>query len=91
VIYMGVARCSEIQQSLLAGGKSALTPVAVIQSATSAKQAQLITTLGELPAALALSTLASPSIIVIGDVVRCARPEFLNEAMHRRYFSTHGA
>jgi uroporphyrin-III C-methyltransferase len=87
VIYMGVARCGEIQQALLAGGKSAMTPVAVIHAATSTKQAQVITTLGQLPAALAASQLASPSIIVIGDVVRCARPEFLNEAMHRRYFA----
>jgi uroporphyrin-III C-methyltransferase len=91
VIYMGVARCSQIQQALLASGKSAMTPVAVIQSATSVKQAQLITTLGELPSALESSALGSPSIIVIGDVVRCARPEFLNEAMHRRYFAAHSA
>lgn len=74
VIYMGVARCAEIQAALLAGGKAAATPVAVIQSATVAAQAQLITTLGELPAALAASQLGSPSIIVIGDVVRCALP-----------------
>jgi uroporphyrin-III C-methyltransferase len=72
VIYMGVARCAEIQSALLAGGKSATTPVAVIQSATSDTQAQLITMLGNLPDALAASGLASPSIIVIGDVVRCA-------------------
>lgn len=72
VIYMGVARCAEIQAALLAGGKRADTPVAVVQSATGAAQAQLITTLGQLPAALAASGLGSPSIIVIGDVVRCA-------------------
>lgn len=72
VIYMGVARCAEIQSSLLAGGKSADTPVAVIQSATGAAQAQLITTLAELPQALAQSQIGSPAIIVIGDVVRCA-------------------
>jgi len=35
-------------------------------------QAQLITTLAELPVALAASTIGSPAIIVIGDVVRCA-------------------
>jgi uroporphyrin-III C-methyltransferase len=72
VIYMGVGRCGEIQQALLAGGKPASTPVAVIHAATSASQAQLVTTLGELSAAIADSRLASPSIIVIGDVVRCA-------------------
>ena len=35
VIYMGIARCAEIQAALLAGGKAADTPVAVIQAATS--------------------------------------------------------
>jgi uroporphyrin-III C-methyltransferase len=72
VIYMGIARCGEIQAALLAGGKSPSTPVAVVQSATGAAQAHLITTLGRLPADLAASQLGSPSIIVIGDVVRCA-------------------
>lgn len=72
VIYMGVARCNEIQAALLAGGKAASTPVAVIQSATMEEQSQLITTLGELSTALAAAQLGSPSIIVVGDVVRCA-------------------
>jgi uroporphyrin-III C-methyltransferase len=72
VIYMGIARSREIQIALLAGGKSGATPVAVIQSATGVAQAQLITTLAELPQALAQSTIGSPAIIVIGDVVRVA-------------------
>jgi uroporphyrin-III C-methyltransferase len=72
VIYMGVARCREIQAALLDGGKAPETPVAVIQSATGTAQAQLITTLGKLPHDLEASQLGSPSIIVIGDVVRCA-------------------
>jgi uroporphyrin-III C-methyltransferase len=72
VIYMGVARCRQIQAALLAGGKAGSTPVAVIQSASGAKQGQLLTTLADLPQDLAISGLGSPSIIVIGDVVRCA-------------------
>jgi uroporphyrin-III C-methyltransferase len=72
VIYMGVARCRQIQAALLAGGKAGSTPVAVIQSASGAGQAQLLTTLANLPEDLALSGLGSPSIIVVGDVVRCA-------------------
>jgi uroporphyrin-III C-methyltransferase len=74
VIYMGIARCAEIQAALLAGGKSGDTPVAVVQSATGTRQAQLITTLSALPEALAQSGIGSPAIIVIGDVVRCATP-----------------
>ena len=72
VIYMGVARCAAIQAGLLAGGAAADTPVAVVQSASRAGQRQLLTTLGDLPRALLASGLGSPSIIVVGDVVRCA-------------------
>lgn len=77
VIYMGVARCRQIQAALLAGGKAGSTPVAVIQSATGTAQTQLITTLAELADDLAVSGLGSPAIIVIGDVVRCATVESL--------------
>lgn len=77
VIYMGVARCRQIQAALLAGGKPGCTPVAVIQSATGAGQTQLLTTLEALSDDLAISGLGSPSIIVVGDVVRCATPDSL--------------
>jgi uroporphyrin-III C-methyltransferase len=80
VIYMGISRCAEIQAALLAGGKSADTPVAVVHAATSSFQAQLITTLGELPSALVASEIGSPGIIIIGDVVRCASAEVFNHA-----------
>jgi uroporphyrin-III C-methyltransferase len=72
VIYMGVARCRQIQAALLAGGKAGSTPVAVIQSATGMGQEHLLTTLADLADDLAMSGLGSPSIIVVGDVVRCA-------------------
>ncbi|SHG38999.1 uroporphyrinogen-III C-methyltransferase [Massilia sp. CF038] len=77
VIYMGVARCRQIQAALLAGGKAGSTPVAVIQSATGVGQTQLLTTLDALSEDLAISGLGSPSIIVVGDVVRCATPDSL--------------
>jgi uroporphyrin-III C-methyltransferase len=82
VIYMGVARCRQIQDALLAGGKAGSTPVAVIQSATGEGQVQLITTLAHLSDDLRSSGLGSPSIIVVGDVVRCADGAipFLNTA-----------
>jgi uroporphyrin-III C-methyltransferase len=72
VIYMGVARCRQIQTALLDGGKPGSTPVAVIQSATGAGQVQLLTTLAGLADDLHAAGLGSPSIIVVGDVVRCA-------------------
>jgi uroporphyrin-III C-methyltransferase len=72
VIYMGIARCADIQAALQAGGMSPSMPVAVVRSATSGSQAQLITRLGTMAEDIAASSLASPSIIVIGEVVRCA-------------------
>ncbi len=70
VIYMGVAGASHIQQQLLAGGLPAGTPVAVVQHASLPHQRQLVATLGTLVADLAASGLGSPSIIVVGDVLR---------------------
>lgn len=84
VIYMGVARCREIASALLAGGKSGSTPVAVIGSATGAAQQQLITTLACLADDLAASSIGSPAIIVVGDVVRCAvLPEAAQTLQHQ--------
>ena len=76
VVYMGVARCRDIQDALLAGGKAPDTPVAVIHSATAASQQSLVTTLAQLPAVLNQSGMGSPAIIVIGNVVRCALQEY---------------
>ena len=72
VIYMGVARVASIQAGLLAGGMAPGTPVAVVQSASLDAQRQLLSTLQDLPLALQASGLSSPSIIVVGEVVRCA-------------------
>ncbi|MCG2583560.1 uroporphyrinogen-III C-methyltransferase [Massilia sp. TS11] len=72
VIYMGVARCREIQTALLAAGMRAAIPVAVIQSASTPQQAQLLTTLDAMAEDIGRAGLGSPSILVIGEVVRCA-------------------
>ena len=68
VIYMGVRGAGRIQQELLSGLPSS-TPVAVIQNASLPTQRHIITTLGELSAAINEAGMASPSIIVVGDVI----------------------
>ncbi len=73
VIYMGMRGARPIQQGLLAGGLPAHTPVAVVQHATLAHQRQAVTTLGALYQTVAHERLGSPSIIVVGDVVRGVR------------------
>ena len=69
VIYMGVSGAARIQQDLLTG-LAADTPVAVIQSATLPAQRHATTTLERLHATLVAEQLGSPSVIVVGDVVR---------------------
>ena len=68
VIYMGVSGALRIQQELLTGLPAA-TPVAVIQRASMPDQRHAVTTLGELNATIAREQLASPSVIVVGDVI----------------------
>ncbi len=69
VIYMGVSGAQRIQDELLTG-LPAHTPVAVIQSASLASQRHAVTTLGDLHAMVLREQLASPSVIVVGDVLQ---------------------
>ena len=69
VIYMGLSGAERIQNELLTG-LPADTPVAVIQNASLPSQRHIATTLARLAADVKLSSLASPSVIVVGDVVK---------------------
>ena len=69
VVYMGVSGATRIQQELLTGLPPE-TPVAIVQNATRPDQREAVTTLGELDATIARGGLGSPSVIVVGDVVR---------------------
>jgi uroporphyrin-III C-methyltransferase len=69
VIYMGVASARRIQDDLL----TALpphTPVAVVQRASLPGQRHVVATLANLADTIARAGLGSPSVIVVGDVVR---------------------
>ncbi len=67
VIYMGVSGVAHIQQELLTG-LPAHTPVAIIQNASLPTQRHTITTLDALQDTIIQAQLASPSVIVVGDV-----------------------
>lgn len=69
VIYMGVSSAARIQSELLSG-LPASTPLAIIQHASLPQQRHATSTLGQLTDTLAREDLGSPSVIVIGDVVR---------------------
>jgi uroporphyrin-III C-methyltransferase len=69
VIYMGIASAEALQRGLLRG-LPGFTPVAVVQDASLPRQRQIATTLADLASDIARAGLASPSVIVVGDVVR---------------------
>jgi uroporphyrin-III C-methyltransferase len=69
VIYMGVTGAARIQDELLTG-LAPDTPVAIVQRATLPDQRHAVATLRELAATIEREGLASPSVIVVGDVVR---------------------
>jgi uroporphyrin-III C-methyltransferase len=73
VIYMGIARLPELVAGMLEAGFPSATPACAVQSGTLAMQREVVTTLGDLPAATAEAALGAPAIIVVGDVVRYAR------------------
>lgn len=68
VIYMGVSGAATIQDELLTGLPAA-TPVAVVHRVSLPGERQVVTTLGQLAATIAREALASPSVIVVGDVI----------------------
>lgn len=86
VIYMGVRGIEGIAQGLLAG-LPAHTPAAVIQHATLPSQRHVGTTLGALAQTVAREGMASPAVIVVGDVVAgiaaASEPSHLDEAAAR--------
>ena len=73
VVYMGLSRIADITAQLLRAGMAGETPACVIENGTLKTQRSVIGVLRDLPAQAAAGGLASPALIVIGDVVRFAK------------------
>lgn len=69
VIMMGLSRIDVICKQLIAGGKDAKTPVAVIQNGTTPKQKTIIGNLGNIASLVKKHKITPPTNIIIGDVV----------------------
>ena len=69
VIYMGLRAARSIQAQLLTG-LPAHTPVAIIQNASTPHQRHAVCTLAELQSTIERDKLASPSVIVVGNVLQ---------------------
>lgn len=75
VVMMGVENAPHIAKALVAGGRAASTPVAVVCDGTMPTQRTVLATLGTLADRLAEEAVKPPAIVVIGDVVAVAHPD----------------
>jgi uroporphyrin-III C-methyltransferase/precorrin-2 dehydrogenase/sirohydrochlorin ferrochelatase/uroporphyrin-III C-methyltransferase len=72
VIYMGLANLDEICQRLMQAGLAGNTPAAAIENATAQNQQRVIAQLDTLPATVRQHQLATPVIVIVGQVVTLA-------------------
>lgn len=72
VLMMGVERLPLFAEALLAGGRPAQTPVAVVADGTTAKQRVLRSTLDKVADDVAAQGIRPPAVIVIGPVAALA-------------------
>ena len=70
IFLMGVANLAEITQRLIANGRAADTPAAVIQNGTKAEQRILITTVENAADDVQRQQITSPAIFIVGEVVK---------------------
>ena len=69
VFLMGVENLPNITKNLIANGRSADTPAAVIRWGTKPEQRVLVTTVGQAAADVAAAGLKPPAIFIVGEVV----------------------
>ncbi|MDN4174657.1 uroporphyrinogen-III C-methyltransferase [Nocardioides sp. SOB77] len=74
VLMMAVQNAPAIADALVAGGRAASTPVAVVCDGTMPGERTVLATLGTLADRLQAEQVKPPAIIVVGDVVAVAHP-----------------
>jgi uroporphyrinogen III methyltransferase/synthase len=70
VFFMGLSNISEISRQLVAHGRAADTPAAVVRWGTYHHQETYVSTLGEIAGVVERKRIKAPALIVVGDVVQ---------------------
>jgi uroporphyrinogen III methyltransferase/synthase len=70
VFYMGLTSAPQWSRELIAHGKSAYTPVAIVRRCTFADQQTIFTTLGGVGEYLGPGKLRPPAVVIVGNVAR---------------------
>lgn len=73
-IYMGVAGLDRLQEQLLAHGRAASTPFALVENGSRANQRVITGTLANLPARAVAHAVQSPALLILGEVAALAEP-----------------
>jgi len=81
VFYMGLVGLKEICESLIAHGRAATTPVALIEKGTTQEQRVLIADLASIAAVVSAQDVHAPTLFIVGDVVK------LHDSL--KWFNTH--
>jgi uroporphyrin-III C-methyltransferase/precorrin-2 dehydrogenase/sirohydrochlorin ferrochelatase len=71
-LYMGVAALGRIGQGLLAHGRAATTPVAIVENGTRPDQRITLTTLAALDDVARRGAIQSPALLIVGEVAALA-------------------
>jgi uroporphyrin-III C-methyltransferase/precorrin-2 dehydrogenase/sirohydrochlorin ferrochelatase len=71
-LYMGVAGLDRIAERLIAHGRAAATPVAIVENGSRPGQRVILATLAELGEAGRASAVASPALVIVGEVASLA-------------------
>jgi uroporphyrin-III C-methyltransferase / precorrin-2 dehydrogenase / sirohydrochlorin ferrochelatase len=72
IVYMGLVNAEIISRELVAHGRPKDTPCAAIENGTTQQQRVCTTTLEHLPRDLTRNSFVSPTLLVIGEVVKLA-------------------
>ncbi len=71
-VYMGVAGLERLQQRLLEAGRAASTPFALVENGSRPEQRVVTGTLGDLPQTAREHAVASPALLILGEVAALA-------------------
>jgi uroporphyrinogen III methyltransferase / synthase len=68
-VFMSLGAIDEIARALVASGRAASTPAAMISNATMPEQRVVVATLADIAAEVARADIITPAILIVGDVV----------------------
>lgn len=72
VVFMGLTNLAEIAAALIAGGRRADEPAAVISEGTTERQRTVVGSLATIGEEARAAAVPSPALLVVGDVVALA-------------------